>query len=87
MAEGAPELSMNATAFDGGKVHLLTERAARCGVGKNGQRDQWQLELGDVTCRRCRKIEQRQGQPTTETVGSRSLMMSLPTPAPTRNQP
>ena len=35
---------MNATAFNGGKVHLLTEQAARCGVGKhpstaNGRRN------------------------------------------------
>jgi len=44
---------MNATAFDGGKVHLLTELAARCGVGKHAPRSQWQTDLGEVTCRRC----------------------------------
>ena len=80
-------MSMNATAFDGGKVHLLTERAARCGVGKSPKHSQWQIELGEVTCRRCRKIEQRQGQFTAETMGSRSLMMSLLTSAAARNQP
>ena len=47
---------MNATAFNGGKVHLLTEQAARCGVGKHAQHTQWQTELGEVTCRRCIKL-------------------------------
>ena len=44
---------MNATAFDRGKVHLLKELAARCGVGKHAPRSQWQTDLGEVTCRRC----------------------------------
>jgi len=48
---------MNATAFNGGKVHLLTEQAARCGVGKHAQHTQWQTELGEVTCRRCLKFK------------------------------
>ncbi len=47
---------MNATAFDGGKVHLLTEQAARCGVGKHGKHRQWQTDLGQVTCQRCVKL-------------------------------
>ena len=47
---------MNATAFDGGKVHLLTAQAARCGVGKPPKPRQWQIDLGDVTCRRCVKL-------------------------------
>ena len=54
---------MNATAFEGGKVHLLTELAARCGVGKHAPRSQWQMDLGDVTCRRCVRfqlVDQRQ---------------------------
>jgi hypothetical protein len=29
------EIFMNATLFDGGKVHQLNEAAARCGVGKS----------------------------------------------------
>ena len=49
---------MKATAFNGGKVHLLTDQAARCGVGKHAQRCQWQTELGEVTCRRCLKLVQ-----------------------------
>ena len=57
---------MNATAFEGGKVHLLTDQAARCGVGKHDRRAQWQTDLGEVTCQRCRKIEQREAQFTTE---------------------
>ena len=57
---------MNATLFDGGKVHRLTETVARCGVGKHAQRGHWQTDLGDVTCLRCRKIEQRQALLTTE---------------------
>ena len=54
---------MNATAFDGGKVHLLTELAARCGVRKHAPRSQWQTDLGEVTCRRClrfRTVDERQ---------------------------
>ena len=47
---------MNATAFDGGKVHLLMEQAARCGVGKHAQHSQWQTALGEVTCQRCIKL-------------------------------
>jgi hypothetical protein len=57
---------MNATVFEGGKVHLLTDQAARCGVGKQPKRGQWQTDLGEVTCQRCRKIEQRQVGLTTE---------------------
>ncbi len=47
---------MNATAFDGGKVHLLTDQAARCGVGKHPRTRQWQMDLGEVTCQRCVKL-------------------------------
>ena len=53
---------MNATAFDGGKVHLLTVRAARCGVGKHARHSQWQTELGELTCRRCIKLVKGDGQ-------------------------
>ena len=48
---------MNATAFNGGKIHLLTEQAARCGVGKHPKYRQWQMDLGEVTCRRCVRLE------------------------------
>jgi hypothetical protein len=44
---------MNATLFDGGKVHQLAGAVARCGVGKNHQLSQWQTDLGEVTCERC----------------------------------
>ena len=47
---------MNATLFDGGKVHRLAGAVARCGVGKNRQLSQWQTDLGEVTCLRCAKI-------------------------------
>lgn len=47
---------MNATLFDGGKVHRLSEAAARCGVGKPPRHSEWQVEFGGVTCRRCRKL-------------------------------
>ena len=60
---------MNATLFDGGKVHRLLGLAARCGVGKSRQRRDWQMELGEVTCLRCAKslrtattIEQQSNQ-------------------------
>ncbi len=44
---------MNATLFDGGKVHRLAGLAARCGVGKGRPRCAWQMDLSGVTCRRC----------------------------------
>jgi hypothetical protein len=49
---------MNATLFNGGKVHWLLDLAARCGVGKRRQRRAWQMELGAVTCLRCVKLKQ-----------------------------
>ena len=58
---------MNATAFNGGKVHVLTEQAARCGVGKHAKRSQWQTELGEVTCRRCIKLVKGDGQKVAST--------------------
>lgn len=48
---------MNATLIEGGKVHGLMDRVARCGVGKNRERGEWQMELGEVTCRRCVKLQ------------------------------
>jgi hypothetical protein len=55
-------MSMNATAFDGGKVHLLTDQAARCGVGKHPKHRQWQMDLGEVTCQRCVKLVKGDGR-------------------------
>jgi hypothetical protein len=46
---------MNATLFEGGKVHRLAGSAARCGVGKGRQRCAWQMDLSGVTCLRCAK--------------------------------
>ncbi len=37
----------------------MREGAPRCGGGRHGKRGPWQLDMGDVTCRRCRKLEQR----------------------------
>jgi len=48
---------MNATLINGGKVHRLQDGFARCGVGKNAKTRTWQMELGDVTCQRCVKLE------------------------------
>jgi len=53
---------MNVTFFNGGKVHRLNDGAARCGVGRNTKQRAWQMELGDVTCRRCVKLEQAKGK-------------------------
>ena len=47
---------MNAALFNGGKVHLLADKVARCGVGKHSQRRQWQTEFCAVTCQRCLKL-------------------------------
>ncbi len=54
---------MKATLFNGGKVHRLQVGAARCGVGRNTRKRTWQMELGDVTCRRCGKLEQAKHKP------------------------
>lgn len=62
---------MNATAFNGGKVHLLTDQAARCGVGKHPEQRQWQMDLGEVTCRRCVKLVKRDDQKEAPTTDSR----------------
>jgi hypothetical protein len=48
---------MNATLFDGGKVHRLHGLVARCGVGKRRNRRPWQVELVEVTCLRCAKAK------------------------------
>ena len=47
---------MNATLFEGGKVHRLNEAAARCGVGKPPRRSEWQMDWGEATCRRCHRL-------------------------------
>jgi hypothetical protein len=72
---------MNATLFEGGKVHRLSEEAARCGVGKPPRRSEWQVEFGEVTCRRCRKLvtlDQRNRQPR-ETRGPGGLEKAVQT--------
>ncbi len=61
---------MNATAFDGGKVHLLTDQAARCGVGKHPEQRQWQMDLGEVTCQRCVKLVKGDDQKEASTTDS-----------------
>jgi hypothetical protein len=54
---------MNATLFEGGKVHRLAGSAARCGVGKSRPRCEWQMDLSGVTCLRCIKaIEQQRNK-------------------------
>ena len=52
---------MNATLINGGKVHRFSDGVARCGVGRSAKKRAWQMELGDVTCQRCVKLEK---QPT-----------------------
>jgi hypothetical protein len=59
---------MNATLFDGGKVHRLLDRAAQCGVGKSRQRRDWQMDLGEVTCRRCVNSLRRATMRTANTI-------------------
>ena len=44
---------MNATLFNGGKIHRLIEAAAQCGVGKHRKGGVWQMDLGEVSCLRC----------------------------------
>jgi len=53
---------MNATLFNGGKVHLVVNDATRCGVAKGRKSIQWQTELGEVTCRRCVKLNEKDGR-------------------------
>lgn len=40
----------------GGKVHRLNQGRARCGVGRRDGPGRWQLDLTEVTCRRCQKL-------------------------------
>lgn len=60
------ELEMNAALFNGGKVHLLTDQVARCGVGKHSTHRQWQTDLGEMTCQRCVKLERIDGRKRTQ---------------------
>jgi hypothetical protein len=48
---------MNATLFIDGKVHQVDEGRTRCGVGKRRTPVQWQMELGEVTCQRCVRLQ------------------------------
>jgi hypothetical protein len=50
---------MNATLFNGGKVHLVVDDATRCGVAKERKSIQWQMELGDITCQRCVRLNEK----------------------------
>lgn len=50
-------MNMNATLINGGKVHRIIDGFARCGVGRNAKTRTWQMEIGDVTCLRCMKLE------------------------------
>jgi hypothetical protein len=54
---GNMEHPMNAALSEKGRVHRLIDGLARCGTGKNRKRGPWQMELGEVTCLRCRKLE------------------------------
>jgi hypothetical protein len=53
---------MNATLINGGKVHRWRDGFARCGVGRNAKTRTWQMELGDVTCQRCVKLNEADGR-------------------------
>jgi hypothetical protein len=52
---------MNAMLPHGGKVHAMRDAAPRCGGGRHGKRGPWQLDMGDVTCRRCVKFLRSDG--------------------------
>jgi len=47
---------MKATVFNGGKVQRVRDGVVRCWAGKIGKRGEWQMELGEMTCR-CRKTK------------------------------
>jgi hypothetical protein len=71
---------MNATAFDGGKVHLLADQAARCGVGKPPKQRPWQIDLGEVTCRRCVRLGAVELKPLPSAGGGEGRRRSADTP-------
>ena len=48
---------VKATLINGGKVHRVRDDVARCGVSKSRKHVEWQMEFGNVTCRRCGKME------------------------------
>ncbi len=47
---------MNAALPNGKRIHQMRDGAPRCGGGGHGKRGPWQMDLGDVTCRRCQKL-------------------------------
>jgi len=61
---------MNATLFDGGKVHRLNGDAAQCGVGKRRKLSQWQMDLGELTCLRCAKTFRRDAKKNPRDAGA-----------------
>ena len=48
--------AMNAALPNGKRIHWMRDGAPRCGGGGHGKRGPWQMDLGDVTCRRCQKL-------------------------------
>ena len=38
------------------RVHWLREGYPACGGGRHGKKGLWQLELSELTCRRCLKL-------------------------------
>jgi len=55
-AQEAREEAVRAALPKGKRVHRLRDGAPRCGGGRHGKHGLWQLDLGEVTCRRCRKL-------------------------------
>lgn len=57
---------MNMTLPQGRCVHWMRDGFPACGGGRHGKRGFWQLNLGEVTCQRCVKIEQKARQKARE---------------------
>lgn len=52
---------MNVSLRVRGRVHWLRAGFPACGGGRHGKKGMWQIDLCDVSCRRCVKIAKAAG--------------------------
>jgi len=45
------------------RVHWLRAGQPACGGGRHGKKGVWQLDIGEVTCKRCEKIKAAREKP------------------------
>jgi hypothetical protein len=47
---------MNISLPSGRRVHWLRAGFPACGGGRHGKKGAWQLDIGEITCRRCQMM-------------------------------